>query len=90
MLKIDHDHPAEEALERFLLHHSRQEELELLEIHILGCEACVNRLEKLEPEIAATKLALEHLLAYEPLPTNRNLSGSRSFGISSPRGAALY
>ena len=57
------DHPTEEALERFLLHQSREEELEVLETHILACESCVIRLEDLEVRVAATKLALNEILA---------------------------
>lgn len=55
------EHPAEEALERFLLHQSSDEELDVVETHILACESCVTRLENLEVEIAATKLALQEM-----------------------------
>jgi anti-sigma factor RsiW len=55
------DHPAEDALERFLLHQCEEEELELVETHILACESCVTRLETLELQITATKLALQQL-----------------------------
>jgi len=54
-------HPAEEALERFLLHQCPDEELEIVETHILACDGCVSRLEALETQILATKLALEEL-----------------------------
>jgi hypothetical protein len=54
-------HPAEEALERFLLHQCPDEELEIVETHILACDGCVSRLEALETQIVATKLALEEL-----------------------------
>jgi hypothetical protein len=53
----------EEALERFLLHQSRDEELEVLESHILACESCVTRLEDLEVWLAVTKLALNAALS---------------------------
>src|SRR5207248_1085507 len=59
------DHPTEEALERFLLHQSREAELEVLETHILVCESCVTRLEDLEVRIAAAKLALTVILAQQ-------------------------
>lgn len=63
MPKTLHCHPTEEAMERFLLHQSREGELESLESHILGCEGCVDRLERMEPEIVETKLALKQMLA---------------------------
>jgi hypothetical protein len=52
------DHPTEDELERYILNRSREEELEGVETHILACESCVTRLEDLEFEISATKLAL--------------------------------
>jgi len=54
------DHPSEDALERFLLNQSDVEELEIVETHFLACESCVTRLETLEMNIAATKLALKN------------------------------
>jgi anti-sigma factor RsiW len=59
------DHPSEEALERFLLHHAQEDELDRVETHILACDACVSRLEQLEVQLAAVKLAL-HELSREP------------------------
>ncbi len=55
------EHPSEEALERFLLNKSPDEELESVETHILACEFCVEQLESLESEIAATKIALQNM-----------------------------
>ncbi len=55
------EHPSEDALERFLMHRSETQELELVETHILACDSCVSRLESLEIQIAATKLALSEL-----------------------------
>lgn len=55
------DHPTDEALERFLLHHANEEELEVVETHILACESCVTRLEDLEFLITTTKLALQEV-----------------------------
>jgi hypothetical protein len=52
------DHPSEDSLERFLFNQSDEEELEIVETHFLACETCVTRLEALELNIAATKLAL--------------------------------
>ena len=56
------DHPTEEALERFLLNQSEEDELEIVETHVLACEACVTRLETLEFNIQATKVACRDLL----------------------------
>ena len=53
------EHPSEEALERFLLNMSPEEELEILESHVLACGYCVDQLETLETQIAATRLALQ-------------------------------
>ena len=50
------EHPTEEALERFILQRSREEELENVEEHILACQPCIDRI-----EVAATKLALQQL-----------------------------
>jgi anti-sigma factor RsiW len=55
------EHPAEEALERFLLHQSPEDELEVVETHILGCDTCVARLESLETQITVMKTALREL-----------------------------
>jgi|SRR5579875_1027896 len=55
------EHPAEEVLERFLLHHSPEDELEMVETHMLACEACVKRLELLELQISALKLAIQEV-----------------------------
>ncbi len=55
------DHPSEEALERFLLHNAQEDELDRVETHILACDACVSRLEELELQTAAVRLALQEL-----------------------------
>jgi hypothetical protein len=54
-------HPTEETLERFLLHQSPEDELEVVETHILACDTCVARLEDLEIQIATMKTALREL-----------------------------
>ena len=53
------EHPVEETLERFLLNQAEGEELEAVETHILACDSCVARLEALEVQTAAMKLALQ-------------------------------
>jgi hypothetical protein len=55
------DHPEEEVLERFVLNRTGEEETEVVETHILACDSCVSRLEALEIEVAATKLALQEI-----------------------------
>jgi anti-sigma factor RsiW len=55
------EHPSEETLERFLLHQMKEDELEGVETHIMACHNCVTRLEELEIDIAATKMALADL-----------------------------
>ncbi len=55
------DHPNEEALERFLRNEVQETELEVIETHILACESCVTRLEALETDLAAAKIALQEL-----------------------------
>ena len=55
------NHPSEENLERFVLHQMQEEELEGFESHILACDSCVARLEYLELNITATKMALSQL-----------------------------
>lgn len=54
-------HPSEDELERFLLHRMNETELEGMETHILACHNCVTRLEELELQITATKMALADL-----------------------------
>src|SRR5437763_2937046 len=51
-------HPTEEILEKFLLHRMQEEELETTETHILACDSCVARLEAMEIQLEATKIAL--------------------------------
>jgi hypothetical protein len=56
------DHPAVDLLERFALDRCSEDELELVEEHILACESCVCAVEALEVELAAAKLALEQIM----------------------------
>jgi hypothetical protein len=67
MTDKNREHPDEDELERFLLNTSSEEELETLEPHILACGYCIELLETLENEIAATRLALRQLLAAEEI-----------------------
>lgn len=56
------EHPGVELLERFALNTCSEDELELVETHIMACESCVCALENLELEIAVIKLALQQSL----------------------------
>lgn len=69
------EHPTEEALERFVLKRSPEEESEVLETHILACEQCVDRLETLELEISTLK---ETLAASEADRIKKELAPTRS------------
>jgi hypothetical protein len=55
------EHPTDETLEQFLMHRMQESEIESLETHILACESCVTRLEDLEINLEATKMALTQL-----------------------------
>ena len=77
------EHPNEEALERFLLNTSSEEELEDLETHILMCGPCIERLEILQIQIAAARLALQSLEAkrYSKSPIQTSSSWKSWFTI---------
>ena len=60
-MQEDLQHPSEDTLERFILHRMQEDELESVESHILACDNCVSRLEFLDVQVAATKLALSDL-----------------------------
>jgi hypothetical protein len=87
------DHPHEDALERFLLGQSEEEELEIVETHLMVCEACVTRLETLEFEIAATKVALQIMRAEEAKQLEQVLAKGWKSWFTPPRlswiGAAM-
>jgi hypothetical protein len=67
MNDLHREHPGQESLERFLLNMLSKGELGILETHILACGHCVEQLEHLETEIAATRLALKQLEAGEQI-----------------------
>jgi hypothetical protein len=52
------EHPNEETLERFLLRRSEDQELEVVETHILACDSCITRLEALELQLTDLTSAL--------------------------------
>jgi hypothetical protein len=69
------DHPSEESLERYLLHQSSAPELDSIETHILACEDCVARLEKVELYIGTMRAALREMKETEkPAPASSALS----------------
>jgi hypothetical protein len=69
------DHPTEDALERFLLNQAEEDELDIVETHILACEVCITRLETLELNIAATKSALQSLQAEQEIKLAQPITG---------------
>ncbi len=52
------EHPNDEVMERFILHRAEDDEVEILETHILACEHCLTRLETLELQITDLRAAL--------------------------------
>ena len=85
MTDPNRDHPSEDALERFLLHQSSEDELEYVETHILACEACVENLEALELQINATKVALQYLEAEPPRKQMAKAAGVWKSWFTIPR-----
>ncbi len=76
------DHPPLDVLERFALNGCSEQELELVEEHILACESCVTALEAIELEIAAKKLALAPLLIKEkPEPERKTGRWTKWFSV---------
>jgi hypothetical protein len=55
------EHPSEEMLERYILHHSNDRELETIETHVLACDDCITRLEDIESYIAIFREASRQL-----------------------------
>jgi hypothetical protein len=55
------EHPSEEMLERYILHHSNETELDTVETHVLACDNCVARLEDLESYVSAMREANRQL-----------------------------
>jgi len=54
------EHPSDEALERFILNRAGEQELEVIEPHILGCERCITGIEVLDCQITELKTALSN------------------------------
>jgi hypothetical protein len=61
MSNIYAEHPHDAALERFALDRSDTTELDIVETHVMACTACIRRLETVELETAAIKLALQEM-----------------------------
>ena len=76
-MQEDLQHPTEETLERFVMHRMRDEELETVESHVLACDSCVSRLEFLELQVAATKVALADLHKEQ---VAKNFAHEKKFG----------
>ena len=60
-MQQEFEHPSDDSLERFLLHQMDEKELEGVETHILACQRCVDHLEDMELNLAATRMALAEL-----------------------------
>ncbi|MBV8071720.1 MAG: hypothetical protein JO270_17550 [Acidobacteriaceae bacterium] len=76
------DHPSEDALERFILNRCEQDELEIVETHVIGCESCVARLEILEEELLNIKTGGELFLKHSLSKTQKlDRSWIRFFSI---------
>lgn len=69
------DHPTDDALEEYLFGRHAEQDLEAVETHVLACESCVARLERLETDLAVMKVALSNL----PIHHSRN---AQPFGAS--------
>ena len=69
------DHPTNDVLEEYLLGSLPEHDLEALEAHVLACDACVVRLELLDTDVSAIKLALRDL-------SNQDSSKWRPYAIS--------
>jgi hypothetical protein len=52
------NHPTDNALEEYVFQRLSENQIEAMEIHMLACESCVDRLEGLELHIATLKCAL--------------------------------
>lgn len=84
------DHPSEDALERFLLKQSDEEEIEAIETHYFACEACVTRLEALELDLAAKKLAIQTYLAEQAVKLSQPVTKQKNwFGWFTPKGLSF-
>ena len=59
MKSIYLEHVSEETLERFALGRSTEEEEETVETHLFACHECIEHLEQVDLNIAATRLALQ-------------------------------
>jgi hypothetical protein len=57
------DHPSQQDLDEYVFGRLPEFQIEAMEIHVLTCESCVDRLENLELHIATIKLALGSLHA---------------------------
>lgn len=79
------EHPNEEALERFLLNMSPEDEIESVETHVLACESCIDQLETLETQIAMTRLALQGLQARQNVKSSVSAFSRWKSWLTTPR-----
>ena len=79
------EHPDDEALESFLLHRCGEQDLEVLETHLLVCGDCLTRLETLENELADLKAALVMAEEEKLRPEREGASIFRQSWLTLPR-----
>lgn len=73
-------HPEEDMLEQYLLKRLREDKIETIECHILGCESCVSRLESLDLQLTAMKSVLAQLREKEgPSTAGKTRAGLRQW-----------
>lgn len=75
-------HPSEDLLEKFAQRQCDDEEIELVETHILGCETCVTKLEELEDFIEAFQSGYEEFRRSSRSRPVRRLSFQWAVGIA--------
>ena len=79
-------HPSEDLLEKFAQQRCNEEELEVVETHILGCEICVTKLEEIEDFLNAFQPGYEEFRRSRSWPVKRS---SFQWGIGIAAAAVL-
>jgi hypothetical protein len=74
-------HPSEDLLEKFARNRCSDDELEIVETHILGCEICVTRLEELDDFLDAFQPGYRELQRNRVRPVRR-LSFQWALGLA--------
>lgn len=77
-------HPSEELLEKFARNRCNEEELERVESHFLGCDACVSRLEEIDSFLSAFKPGYQEFQANRRAKETKDLNKKSRSWIFSP------